>query len=124
MCLRATADFYGWSRVFPDFIDAKQVDSPGVLINPYLRKNYRGYRGKPLRICRHKTRRQGHPAGLTNTFRVSLTASSLDMYAIAQAVDIDYGWMENKNGYRRSRNEWESFDLPDEYCHFDLRAAD
>ena len=124
MCLRATADCYGWSRVFPDFIEAQQFERPGYLVNPYLRKNYRGYRGHRLRICRHDTRKQGHPAGLTNCFRVSLNCSTLDMYAIAQAVGIDYGWMENKNGYRRSRNEWESLDLPDSYCHLDLRAAD
>ena len=123
MCLRATADFYGWSDVFPDFIEAQQYERPGLIYNPTLKKNYRGYRGHRLRICRSKTTKQGHPAQQTNCFRVSLNAAVMDLYAIAQAVNIDYGWMEGKNGYRRSRDEWMNFDLPDSYCHLDLRAA-
>ena len=124
MCLRPTADFYGWSSVFPDWIDAQFTDYPGNIRPMPIGVGYRGYRGMRLRICRHKTKRQGHPAGLTNCFRVTNNASNMDLYAIAQAVGIDYGWMEAKNGYRRPKAEWDSFDLPDQYCHLDLRAAD
>ena len=77
-----------------------------------------------MRICRSKKNKQGNPAGLTNAFRVTNNATRFDLYAIAQAVSIDYGWMEAEYGYRRSRDEWMSFDLPDSYCHLDLRAAD
>ena len=123
MVLRKTAEFYGWDRVFPDFIEAQQFERPGFLVNPYLKANYRGYRGHRLRICRHATSRQGNPARLTNAFRVSLNATVNDLYAIAQAVSIDYGWMENKNGYRRPKAEWDAIDLPDSYGHLNIRAA-
>lgn len=124
MCLQGTADFYGWSSVFPTVVEAKAVERNGVLFSPTLKSDYRGHRGRRLRICRSKKSKQGHPAGLTNAFRVTNNATSLDLYAIAQAVSVDYGWMEAEYGYRRSRDEWMSFDLPDAYCHLDLRAAD
>ena len=123
MCLKPTADFYGWSDVFPDILDAQSVDYPGNIRPLPIGAGYRGYVGKRLRICRSKTSKQGHPARLTNCFRVSNNASNMDLYAIAQAVKIDYGWMEAKNGYRRDKAEWDSFDLPDAYCHLDLRGA-
>ena len=124
MCLKATADFYGWSAVFPSIEDAKAVERNGFLINPVLRNHWRGHRGKRLRICRAKGSKQGNPAGLTNAFRVSNNATNFDLYAIAQAVSVDYGWMEGQYGYRRSRDEWMDYELPDDYCHLDLRAAD
>ena len=124
MCLKPTADFYGWAAVFPDIIDAQRVDYPGNIRPMVGRPRYRGHLGKRLRICRHKTRTQGHPAGLTNCFRVTNNASNLDLYAIAQAVSIDFGWMEDKSFRRVSKEKWLSFDLPDKYCHLDLRAAD
>ena len=123
MCLKPTADFYGWSAVFPEIIDAQSVDYPGNIRPMPIGNGYRGYRGKRLRICRSKTRTQGHPAGLTNCFRVSNNASNMDLYAIAQAVSIDFGWMENKNHQRVKKEHWDSFELPDRYCHLDLRAA-
>ena len=123
MCLKPTADFYGWSAVFPDIIDAQSVDYPGNIRPWPIGAGYRGYRGKRLRICRSKTRTQGHPAGLTNCFRVSNNASNMDLYAIAQAVSVDFGWMENKSLQRIRKEHWDSFDLPDRYCHLDLRAA-
>lgn len=124
MCVKATADFYGWSAVFPSVTEAKAVESGGLLINPVLTNHYRGHRGKRLRICRAKGSKQGNPAGLTNAFRVTNNATNFDLYAIAQAVSVDYGWMEGQYGYRRSRDEWMGYELPDEYCHLDLRAAD
>lgn len=124
MCLKPTADFYGWSAVFPDIIDAQSMDYPGNIRPMPIGAGYRGYRGIRLRICRSKTTTQGHPAGLTNCFRVSNNASNLDLYAIAQAVSVDYGWMESKSFARVKKEKWDSFSLPDSYCHLDLRAAD
>ena len=123
MCLKPTADFYGWSAVFPEIIDAQSVDYPGNIRPMPIGNGYRGYRGKRLRICRDKTRTTGHPAGLTNAFRVSNNASNMDLFAIAQAVTVDYGWMENKHYQRVKKEQWDSFNLPDTYCHLDLRAA-
>ena len=47
----------------------------------------------------------------------------MDLFAIAQAVTVDYGWMENKHYQRVKKEQWDSFNLPDTYCHLDLRAA-
>ena len=124
MCLKPTADFYGWSEVFPAFNDARSVDFPDGLRPLGPRPSYRGHRGKRLRICRSKTSTTGYPAKLTNAFRVTNNARNVDLIAIAQAVKVDYGWMEGQYGYRRRKEEWDAFDLPDSYCHLDLRAAD
>ena len=124
MSLKSTADYYGWTEVFPDLFEAKSVDYPGN-IRPWPTKlNGKNYKGCRLRICRDKTYGSGNPAGLTNCFRVSNNASKLDLYAVAQAVKVDFAWMNDKTGARIKRSHWRSVDLPDEYCHCDLRAAD
>ena len=121
--LKATADFYGWSSVFPDIVDAEAVDYPDG-IRPFPRRtDPRNYKGFPLYICRYQLNTSGYPKGLTNRFRVSTNASNLDLVAIAQAVQIDYGWMEAKYSERRTRAKWNAIELPDSYCHLDLRAA-
>ena len=123
MCLKPTADFYGWSSVFPDIMDAKSVDYPGN-IRPWPSKlNGKNYRGTRLRICRKKEPHGGYPAGLTNAFRVSNNCSRMDLIAVAQAVQIDFGWMEALKGERIPKERWMSAELPDTYCHLDLRAA-
>ena len=124
MCLKETAERYGWDRVFPRLIDAKGVDYPGNIRPMPFRITARQYRGTRLRICRSKTTTTAQPAGLTNSFRVSNNATEMDLYALAQAVAIDYGWMTTKGGHRRRKADWDAFDLPDRYCHMDLRAAD
>ena len=121
--LKATADFYGWSSVFPAIEDAEAVDYPdGVRPFP-SRTDPRNYKGFPLYISRYQLNTSGYPRGMTNRFRVSTNASNLDLVAIAQAVQVDYGWMEAKYKERRTRAKWNSIDLPDTYCHCDLRAA-
>jgi hypothetical protein len=123
MCLKATADFYGWSAVFPSLIDAKLVDYPGNVFPMPTKLNGKNYRGRRLRICRKKEPHGGNPAGLTNCFRVSNNCSKRDLVAIAQAVKVDFGWMNAFYGERISREDWLAIDLPDSYCNFDLRAA-
>lgn len=124
MCLQATADFYGWSEVFPTIDDAKREDYAGRKRYFGHPRGYRGHRGTRLRICRSKTSTTGYPGKLTNAFRVTNNARNNDLIAIAQAVKVDYGWMEAKYGERRKKAEWDAIDLPDSYCHLDLRAAD
>ena len=123
MCLKATADFYGWTRVFPSLIDAKSVDYPDGFMPMPGKLNGRNYRGKKLRICRKKGPHSGNPAGLTNAFRVSNNASRYDLTAIAQAVTVDFGWMSSLYGERVAREEWLAVNLPDSYCNFDLSVA-
>ena len=123
MARKATADFYGWSAVFPGIGEAKLRDGDGIAFNPVLKKNVRGHRGIRIHICRSTVNKHGQPAGLTNSFRLTNNATNFDLYAVAQAVSVDYGWMANKTGHRRSKADWDAFDLPDDYCHLDLRAA-
>ena len=121
--LKSTADFYGWSRIFPTLIDAKRVDYPGNVFPMPGRLTARQYTGTRLRICRKKTQNGGNPAGLTNCFRVSNNATRMDLTAIAQATSVDFGWMSDASGARITRERWLSIDLPDRYCNFDLTAA-
>ena len=123
MCLKATADFYGWSAVFPNLLDAKRVDYPGNVFPMPTKLNGRNYTGRRLRICRKKEPHTGNPAGLTNCFRVSNNCSKRDLTAIAQAVVPDFGWMNDFYRARVPRETWLAIDLPDDYCNFDLSAA-
>ena len=123
MCLKATADFYGWTAVFPSLLDAKRVDYPGNIFPMPTKLNGKNYTGRRLRICREKKPHKGHPAGLTNCFRVSNNCSKRDLTAIAQAVTVDFGWMNDFYCARVPRETWLSIDLPDSYFNFDLSAA-
>lgn len=124
VCLKPTADFYGWSTVFPEIWDAESVDYPdGMRPWPTRTSPFRKV-GKRLRICRAHGNKQGWPAGKTNCFRVTNNCRQMDLVAIAQAVQISYGWMENFNHNRLSMEHWESIDIPDRYCYQDLRAAE
>ena len=124
MCLKATADYYGWTDVFPDLMTAKGVDYPGNVRPWPLNLSGKNYRGCRLRICRDRSYSSGNPKGLTNCFRVSNNAGRKDLYALAQNVKVDFAWMNDKTGARIPKEVWDSYDLPDEYCHLDLRAAD
>ena len=124
MCLKATADFYGWSRIFPNIVDAKAVDYPdGVRPWPSALSG-RNYPARRYRICRDKTHASGYPKGLTNCFRLSNNARGLDLVAVAHAIDVDYGWMEDRRGKRVMKRHWDSMSLPDSYCQQDLTAAE
>ena len=123
LVLKATADFYGWSSVFPTIEDAETIDYPDG-IRPFpSRLDPRNFKGRGIFVCRQKGDKHGFPVGLTNRFRVTNTATKLDLVAIAQAIQVDYGWLEGLNGHRVSKEEWDAIDLPDSYCHLDLRAA-
>ena len=123
LVLKATADFYGWSKVFPTIEEAERVDYPdGIRLFP-SRIDPRNFKGKGIFVCRKKGDKHSFPAGLTNRFRVTNNIRLLDLVAIAQAIQVDYGWLEGLNGHRVSKEHWDSIDLPDDYCHLDLRAA-
>lgn len=124
IALKPTAEFYGWTTVFPLVREAQDVDYPGGIRPMPVRRNLTNYRALPLYVCRSKSNRQGFPRGLTNRFRVTNNATRLDLAAIAQAIQIDYGWMTARYGERVPKCQWDSVELPDAYCHFDLRAAD
>ena len=122
--LKVTADFYGWTEVFPTWDRARAVANPGGTRRPAYTVRPRRYKGVRHYICRDLNRTQGFPAGLTNCFRVTTNCTARDLVAIAQSVQIPYGWMTAKFGERRKKACWDAIELPDEYCHLDLRAAD
>lgn len=124
MCLKATADFYGWSKVFPDWNRARAEANDSRIRRAAHGIDVRRYRGIRHFICRDLNTTQGFPAGLTNCFRTTTNTTARDLVAIAQATQIDYGWMTAKYGERRKKACWDAIQLPDDYCHLDLRAAE
>ena len=122
--LKATADFYGWSEVFPTWNQARAVVNDTTTRRPAYSISPRRYKGVRHFICRDLNTTQGFPAGLTNCFRVTTNATAQDLIAIAQATQINYGWMTAKYGERRKKACWDAIELPDSYCHLDLRAAE
>ena len=123
IALEATADFYGWSSVFPRLFEAKRVDYPDGRFPHPGRKNLRMFRAQPVVISRSEGNKQGFPVRLTNRFRVTNNVRDLDLFAIAQATQIPFGWMTNRHGKRVSQEKWMEFLLPDAYRHFDRRAG-
>ena len=123
IALKSTADFYGWTEVFPTLNEAKRVDYPDGLMPHPGRKNLRRYRAHPLVICRSDVTKQGFPVRLTNRFRVTNNARALDLATIAQATQIPFSWMTDKNNTRLCAEHWLSYPVPDSYCSFDKRAA-
>ena len=123
IALKPTADFYGWSSVFPDIWDAKRVDYADGLFPHPGRRNLRAYRAHPLVISRSDTTKQGFPVRMTNRFRVTNNASTLDIAAIAHATQIPFSWLTDKSNKRLDQEHWMSYPVPDSYCSFDKRAA-
>ena len=123
IALRPTAEFYGWSTVFPNIWDAKRVDYADGLFPHPGRKNLRRYRAHPLVICRSEVTKQGFPVRMTNRFRVTNNATTLDIAAIAHATQIPFSWLTDKSNARLDQEHWMSYPVPDTYCSFDKRAA-
>jgi hypothetical protein len=106
--LRATADFYGWTKVF-DVWTPPVVSSEGgknFFYRPQRagRGHERG--GKNIRICRSPSR-QGNPKGFTNRFTVSKSCTMFELSEIAHFTSVDWYWMETITGERLSRDHWE-----------------
>lgn len=123
IALKPTAEFYGWSTVFPDIWDAKRVDYPDGLFPHPGRKYLRRYRAHPLVISRCDTTKQGFPVRLTNRFRVTNNACVVDIAVIAQATQIPFSWLTDKKNNRLSQEHWLDYPVPDSYCGFDKRVA-
>ena len=116
MCLKTTADYYGWSETFPDISTAKAIDSGDGLIQFPTRKRPRRTRALRLYISREKAHKKGYPRGLTNCFRVSRNVCNRDLVAMAHATTVDFGWM-NDVGYNRvTRDEWLAREIPSARC--------
>lgn len=104
-CLKETAAFYGWDKAFPTINQAREAASIGGLFSDPGRRGWKNGGGEQHRICRSPLR-AGLPAGQTNAFRVSLSASNNDLRAIARATTAEWHWMSCKNGGRKTREQW------------------
>ena len=107
ICLKNTADFYGWSEFFPTVVESRLADGDGESLRfpTFKRGRHRG-RHAYVRVSRSSSQ-HGAPKGVTNQFRVSQCATQRDYAEIASGIGVDYGWMEDKTNRRRSREEWE-----------------
>ena len=106
--LRSTADYYGWTEQFEEWV-AKPVEDSGK----YVLSRDPGRRGHPqcssgyrVRLCRaHEM--QGFPAGFTNAFKVSANTGLFDLAELAHFTKGDWYWMSTRTGERVTRAHWE-----------------
>lgn len=105
-CLRATADFYGWTGYWPEWTPPGEVKA-GRLYSAYPSKKaslpIRG--GTRLRICRSGSK-HGHPRGMTNCIRVSNSISNALLTELAASCQQPFSWMEDKAFRRISFDDW------------------
>ena len=106
ICLKDTADFYGWSEFFPTVTEARELEAEGsgLIFNRCANGRTRA-RYSTVRICRGMSK-QGHPKELTNQFRLSKNATMKDYAEVAKGVSRDFGWMEDHACRRRPKDEW------------------
>ena len=105
--LRSTADYYGWTKEFEVWRPKLAGYDGRYALHQMPNRQGRGHAvgGKRLRICRSPSR-QGHPAGLTNQFKVSNSCRTVDLAELAHFTQGDWHWMEDLSGKRLSRDHW------------------
>lgn len=111
-CLKSTAAHYGWDEAFPVWTPpAIYSDSNySYCLAPRRGTHLAHQGGRRHFICRSE-RRQGHPAGKTNAFRVSRNCGLADIAEIAHFSSGPWCWISCQYGGRRSRDEWEAIYL-------------
>lgn len=105
-CRLSTAIYYGWfdALVRPDRNPGVSMDDWSAVAT-WTARTVDCYGGRRLRICRSRIRK-GHPAGLTNAFRVSRDATLKELAYLASITRPEFGWMESLDGRRVFREEW------------------
>ena len=110
-CLKATADFYGWSEAFPTLLELKTQSTGSPFFYDMGRRGWTSGGGQVVTICRSPST-QGFPRGKTNSFRVSRGASQRDLHLIAQSTQVDWEWMQTVKTGRRPRSWWQKKSVP------------
>ena len=107
ICLRTTADFYGWSEGLPTWAPKKLAVVGGYSIghDPGRKGSLKLAAGKRLRISRSSSK-AGNPAGFTNAFRVSKQVGVRHLAQLAHVTQGDWFWMQSLFGERVSRDQW------------------
>ena len=105
--LRSTADYYGWSEAFPEWV-GKLEPTQGersFLRDPGRRGHPQCSGGKRLRISRSPVIAT-YKAGFVNAFKVSANTGLFDLAELAHFTKVDWYWMESTNRQRISRERW------------------
>ena len=108
IAMRATADYYGWTKHFEIWTPKPIATDEGYIycMDPGRKGHVMHEPGRRHRICRSPVR-QGYPKGLTNAFRISRNCSLLDLAEVAHLTEADWCWMDSPFGERLSRDHWE-----------------
>lgn len=105
-CLRYTADFYGWAAVFPEWRPEHGLGGQSnVMVGGAYAAAPPHRGGRPHLICRSPSRR-GHPAGLTNQFRLSRDSGVADIARLAYVTSTEWCWLDDLRGNRVLREDW------------------
>ena len=106
--LRSTADYYGWTEAFPEWIGEESFTEGGrtFLQCPSRRGHPQNSSGRRLYICRSASR-QGLPRGFTNAFKVSSNTGLFELAELAHFTKINWYWMSDMTYGRVSREDWE-----------------
>ena len=107
ICLRTTADFYGWSVGLPTWAPKELAVIGGRSIghDPGRKGSLKLSPGKRLRISRSSST-AGNPAGLTNAFRISNQVGVRHLAQLAHVTEGDWSWMQGLYGERITRERW------------------
>ena len=107
IALRATADYYGWTKHFEAWSPKVAYSQGGYdfVASPTRRGRMYCESGTQLRISRHPSRR-GHTPGFVNAFKVSNSCTMFDLAELAYLTEVDWYWMSSPRGGRISRDEW------------------
>ena len=107
ICLRTTADFYGWTESLPAWAPKELAVVGGYSIgfDPGRKSSLKLAPGKRLRISRSASK-AGNPAGFTNAFRISKQVGVSHLAQLAHVTEGDWFWMEGLYGGRVSREQW------------------
>ena len=106
--LRSTADYYGWTDEFEEWIGETFVGPGGrILLRDVSRRGHPECSGgRRMRISRSPSR-SGQAAGLVNAFKVSSNTGLFDLAELAHFTKVEWHWMTDVGYQRVSRADWE-----------------
>lgn len=104
---RSTADFYGWTEAFSEYVPEGHYGEDGryYFTDPGRKSSLQYCGGQRLRICRSPSR-FGYPAGMTNAFRISRSCTYFHLAKLARFTAVDWYWMEGKSRGRIEKDRW------------------
>lgn len=105
--LRTTADYYGWTEAFPEWVGKDSFVEGGrtYLQSPSRRGHPQCSSGRRIRISRSPVT-NGFPAGFTNAFKVSSNVGLFDLAELAHFTKGEWFWMTAVDYKRVSKEQW------------------